>query len=287
MYCRYCGSENPDKSKFCRICGGEIGSTSLTQKLKFDKIFKSKHLFWKVPLGIIIFCILAGALLYAFSSSFREGFNSGYESSVITTQDQTSSGNATDYTQSVIDIECDNQEGGSGTIISQSGYVLTNNHVIKGASSCLITLPDTTTGQPKAIYTAKPVVIPNLSQQYDLAFLNITGAYTDDKGKTWGKYPTKFPDFNFSNSCKNYTPKLGDNIKIYGYPVTSGGYNLTVTDGIISSFDDNNDILTSAKIDSGNSGGLAVNSNGCYVGVPSAVVSGNYQNLGVLYLQVL
>ncbi|MFA7676260.1 MAG: trypsin-like peptidase domain-containing protein, partial [Candidatus Shapirobacteria bacterium] len=85
----------------------------------------------------------------------------------------------------------------------------------------------------------------------------------------------------------NYSPSLGENVIIYGYPVTSGGYNLTITDGIISSLNDDGTILTSAKIDSGNSGGLAVNQNGCFVGVPSAVVNGDYQNLGVIIPQIL
>ena len=47
---------------------------------------------------------------------------------------------------------------------------------------------------------------------------------------------------------------------------------------------DNEDgnIYTSAKVDSGNSGGLAVDDLGCMVGIPTAVSSGEYENLGYL-----
>ena len=142
-------------------------------------------------------------------------------------------------------------------------------------------MPNPTTGAPVSIYESKPVIVPTLSREYDIAMLEIDGSYTDSDGTTWGDYPTIFPAFN-PPDCGNQQSQLGDSIKIYGYPVTSGGYNLTVTEGIISSFSDDGDILTSAKIDSGNSGGLAIDKNGCFIGIPSAVISGDYQNLGVI-----
>jgi S1-C subfamily serine protease len=163
------------------------------------------------------------------------------------------------------------------------GTIVTNNHVIKGSQSCLVTIPDARTGAPTSIYTASPYSVPGLSELYDIAVLKVTGSYTDTNTKVWGVYPTTFPIFVRPNTCKDEAPKLGDPVRIYGYPVTSGGLNLTITEGIISSFADNGDILTSAKVDSGNSGGLAVNSQtGCMLGIPSAVtLTGNYQNLGI------
>ncbi len=185
--------------------------------------------------------------------------------------------------KSVVNIGCDNGYGGSGTIWTNNGIILTNNHVIKGSTTCLITIPNPTDGSPTAIYTAIPLIVPDLSQLYDLAALQITGSYTDSNRKIWGVYPTTFPAFTKPFTCKDAKPQLGDTIRLYGYPVTSGDYNLTITDGIISNFTDNGDILTSAKVDSGNSGGLAINQQtGCMVGIPSAVESGNYQNLGVI-----
>ena len=185
--------------------------------------------------------------------------------------------------RSVVDIWCDNDQGGSGVIFTSDGTVLTNNHVIAGSTSCQVTIPDPETGQIAEIYDAAPVITPTLSREYDVATLKIDGSYTDASGTTWGAYPTTFPVFTIPNTCNTSTQsQLNDSVRIYGYPVTSGGYNLTITDGIISSFADDGDILTSAKVDSGNSGGLAVDQNGCWLGIPSAVVSGNYQNLGVI-----
>ncbi len=183
---------------------------------------------------------------------------------------------------SVVNVFCDNKEGGSGTIWLTDGTILTNNHVIAGSKGCLVSLPDPNTGAPAEIYNAEPYIVPKLSKQYDMAVLVVTSAYKDSDGKVWGTYPKTFSAFVFPSSCKNNSPKLGDAVRIYGYPVTSGGYNLTITDGIISSFSDDGDILTSANIDNGNSGGLAVDQNDCMVGIPSAVLTGNYQNLGVI-----
>lgn len=184
--------------------------------------------------------------------------------------------------QSVVNLWCDNKEGGSGMLISKDGLVLTNNHVVAGSKLCVITLPDQTTGSTTEIYQGFPTVIPKLSKQYDIATVTIVAPYEDADGKVWGTHTNDFPSFNEPESCPQYVPQLGDAVKIYGYPVTSGGYNLTITDGIISSFSDVGYILTSAKIDNGNSGGLAINGDGCWLGIPSAVVSGNHQNLGVI-----
>lgn len=196
---------------------------------------------------------------------------------------------------SVVNIVCvsknsNEESGGSGTIISEDGTIITNAHVIPQVGEvpsvlndrCLIALPDEATGQPKEFYLAKPEITKDLSKQYDIAILRIDSVYTDKDGKTWGTYPKTFPELQGNSNCAKGHIKLGDSLKIYGYPVTSGGYNLTVTDGVVSSFNSDGTILTSAKIDSGNSGGLAVDYEGCFIGIPSAIVQGNYQNLGVI-----
>ena len=289
MYCNNCGNENLENSKFCQYCGKAMKTGSFLHRLTWKKIFKSKHLLWKIPLGIILSCVLACILLYAFSSSFRAGFNNGYKGNNTNSSAQFANAHKKTYTnptnnsESVVNIACDNNEGGSGTIMTKDGLILTNNHVITGASTCLVSLPDPKTGTPTEIYTAQPLVVPNLSQLYDIAVVQVTGSYVDSNRKIWGVYPTTFPAYQSPNNCNKTSPQLGDSITIYGYPVTSGGSNLTITQGIISSFSDNGNILTSAQVDSGNSGGLAINSKtGCMVGIPSAVEQGNYQNLGVI-----
>ena len=187
-----------------------------------------------------------------------------------------------DNTQSVVNVICDNGNGGSGSIYTSGGVVLTNNHVIAKSKSCLVAIPDPATGSAAEIYEATPVIVPKLSAEYDIAMLQIDGPYTDSSGTTWGDYPTTFPAFVSPAACTGAPLQLGEPLKIYGYPISSGGYNLTVTEGIVSSFSDDGRVLTDAEVDSGNSGGLAVDKDGCFVGIPSAVQLGNYQNLGVI-----
>lgn len=277
--CDSCGKKLEGDNKFCEFCGKEVARTKQALGQTVQHVILPRHngiIFWikkhKKNLGFIATVVLAMVILLAIYGNY----NSSKKSSSIVNRDIA-------VEQTVVDVICDNNEGGSGTIFTTDGIVLTNNHVIEGAKSCQITIPDPATGGISAIYEAAPVIVPKLSKAFDVATLKIDGAYTDSKGKTWGEYPRPFTPFILPKSCNPDVPsRLGDSVRIYGYPVTSGGLNLTITDGIISSFKDNGDILTSAKIDSGNSGGLAIDQNGCWLGIPSAVLSGNYQNLGVI-----
>lgn len=269
MFCKNCGHQIEEGKKFCKDCGTAVGhsnsttptiaataSNTITSAFKWIRHLNKS---WIIGIGVVALIILA----FVF-----------YPKNSISNQSNQ---------QSVVDVLCDTGYGGSGTIFTADGTVLTNNHVIAGAKVCEVTIPDPSTGGVSEIYEAAPVIVSTLSEKYDVATLKIDGAYTDKNGKTWGTYPTTFQSFILPSKCDPSSPsKLGDSVRIYGYPVTSGGYNLTITDGVISSFADDGSILTSAQIDSGNSGGLAIDQNGCWLGIPSAVVSGKYQNLGVI-----
>ncbi len=194
-------------------------------------------------------------------------------------------------TASVVNILCeagDNSSGGSGTILDSSGLIMTNNHIIPedkdGNSlieSCLVTLPDSQ-GKVKEIYYGKPIVIPDLSQNYDLAFIQLSAAYVDDDGTSYGNFPNTFPSF-FPDGCENTNPTLGEKIRVFGYPaISGGGYYLTLTDGVVSSLPNDGTIVTSAKINHGSSGGLAVDEQGCLVGVPSMISGDKNESFGVL-----
>ena len=64
-------------------------------------------------------------------------------------------------------------------------------------------------------------------------------------------------------------PSLGDELVILGYPSIGDQKNVTVTEGIIAGFDGNY-FITSAKVEKGNSGGVAVSlKNNCYLGTPT------------------
>jgi len=284
MICRNCGKEINDGIKFCNFCGEQVVDAPQTEtKEKEIKVAFNKSLFLKIAagaVGLLIFYIIFADKPFSLFSDNRE-----IDQRVLTS--------------SVVNVLCESREGeisgGSGTMITIEGIVLTNSHVIPqdeeniltSDEGCLVILPNQQTGQPEEIYWAKPIVIPGLSDDYDLAYLEIYDAFTDEDGEVRGRYPRTFTsifadEFKHDDICQFRKNKLGDPIRIFGYPQTSGGFYLTVTDGVISSFSDEGVILTSAKIDEGNSGGLAVDQKGCMVGVPVAVSEGKYQNLGVI-----
>ena len=140
---------------------------------------------------------------------------------------------------------------GSGVIISEDGYIITNHHVIEGANSVTVTLRDGNTS-----YTA--AVIGSDSDN-DIALLKV-----DANGLT----PATFGD-----SSKL---AVGDYVVAIGNPL--GELGGTVTDGIISALardvtieDQNMTLLqTNAQISPGNSGGGLFNANGELIGIVNA-----------------
>jgi hypothetical protein len=284
MICKICKKEIKEGNKFCNFCGEKIDNTPYADiKGKEIKFVFDKSFYFKIVIGIIgilVLYIIFADKPFSFLTNDRE-----IDQRVLTS--------------SVVNVLCEAGEdeisGGSGTIITTEGIVLTNSHVIPqdeeriltSDEGCLVILPNQQTGQPEEIYWAKPIVIPGLSDDYDLAYLEIYDAFTDEDGEIRGRYPRTFPSIfaeenKHDDICQFRKQKLGDSVRIFGYPQTSGGFYLTITDGVISSFSGEGVILTSAKIDEGNSGGLAVDQKGCMVGVPVAVSEGKYQNLGVI-----
>ncbi|MFL2666490.1 MAG: trypsin-like peptidase domain-containing protein [Flavobacteriaceae bacterium] len=144
---------------------------------------------------------------------------------------------------------------GSGVIISKDGYIITNNHVIENATTIEVTTNNNKT------YQAELIGKDELS---DIAVLKI------DSDKT-------FPYIRFADSDQT---KIGEWVLAVGNP-----YNLTstVTAGIISAksrdlndYDSKNQsfIQTDAAVNSGNSGGALVNTNGDLIGINTAITSG-------------
>jgi hypothetical protein len=297
MFCHKCGNKLKEGDKFCDNCGSstqkETGEKekSLAQEetvkdieKTFD-IFRYKRLPPKIVIGLTIILILY--IIFAESPFSFLAKERSINQELIAS--------------SVVNIVCESQvsdelSGGSGTIISPDGLIITNTHIIPQdeenlltpKEGCLVILPDQYSGQPKEIYWAAPIVYPTLSEQYDLAYLQIYNVFIDENGEIYGAYPKNFqtifsePDEYDKICISSSIIKLGDPIKIYGYPLTSGGLHLTITEGVISSLPEYGLILTSAKVDEGNSGGLAIDKNGCMVGIPSAISEGKYQNLGVI-----
>jgi len=143
---------------------------------------------------------------------------------------------------------------GSGVIISADGYVITNNHVIDGAQSLMITTNDNKTYDAELIGS---------DPKTDIALLKIEA---DE--------PLPYSTFGDSDSSK-----IGEWVLAVGNP-----FNLTstVTAGIISAKSRNLDqtgrntqsfIQTDAAVNPGNSGGALVNTNGELIGINTAITS--------------
>jgi Do/DeqQ family serine protease len=152
---------------------------------------------------------------------------------------------------------------GSGVIVSNSGYILTNNHVVAGSDEIKVTLAD---GRD---YKAKVV---GADPQSDVAVVQMLGNV--DKLS-----PIKFGDSS--------ALRLGDVVLAMGNPF---GVGQTVTMGIGSAkgrgnmgiVDYEDFIQTDAAINPGNSGGALINMRGELVGINTAILSrtGGYQGIG-------
>lgn len=144
---------------------------------------------------------------------------------------------------------------GSGVIVSENGYIITNNHVIDGASKITVTLKNGKSYTAKLIGTASPVV--------DVALLKIEES---------GLSPAVFGD---SDSIK-----VGEKAVVIGNPL--GQLGGTVTDGIVSALNRDltidgvsmNLLQTNAAINPGNSGGGMFNSKGELIGLIVAKSAG-------------
>lgn len=141
---------------------------------------------------------------------------------------------------------------GSGVIISEDGYIVTNNHVIKDASEIEITLNNKKTYKAKLIGT---------DTKMDIALLKID---SDVK-------------LTYSSFADSDNVKVGEWVLAVGNP-----YNLTstVTAGIVSAKARNLDtngvqsfIQTDAAVNPGNSGGALVNTHGELIGINTMISS--------------
>ena len=142
---------------------------------------------------------------------------------------------------------------GSGVIISEDGYIVTNNHVIKDATELEVTLNNNKSYKAKLIGT---------DSKMDIALLKIS---TDEK----------LPYSTFADSDQ---VKVGEWVLAVGNP-----YNLnsTVTAGIVSAKARNLDnrngiqsfIQTDAAVNPGNSGGALVNTRGELIGINTMISS--------------
>jgi len=151
---------------------------------------------------------------------------------------------------------------GSGVIVSPEGYILTNNHVVEGATDVKVMLSDKRELEAKIVGT---------DPKTDVAVLKVDGS--------------NFSPITIGDSTK---VEVGDVAIAIGNPF---GVGQTVTRGIISAkgrgglgIEDYEDFLqTDAPINPGNSGGALVNDRGELIGINTAIIShesGGNQGIG-------
>jgi len=150
---------------------------------------------------------------------------------------------------------------GSGVIIASDGLIVTNNHVIDGATEIMVMLPDN-----KKEYKAKLI---GSDKGSDLAVIKIEAT---------NLLPIKMGNIK--------DVKVGDIVFAIGNPF---GVGETVTSGIVSALNKQelginqyeNFIQTDASINPGNSGGALVDSRGVMIGINSAIFSKGGGNDGI------
>jgi serine protease Do len=143
---------------------------------------------------------------------------------------------------------------GSGVIVSPEGYILTNNHVVEGATEVSVTLHDKREMKARVVGT---------DARTDIAVLKIEGS--------------NFPTLALADSSK---VQIGDVVLAIGNPF---GVGQTVTAGIVSAtgrgglgIEQVEDFIqTDAPINPGNSGGALVDDEGNLIGINTAILSGN------------
>ena len=153
---------------------------------------------------------------------------------------------------------------GSGIIISPDGYIVTNNHVIDGATDIRVTLNDRRV-LPAKLIGADPMT--------DLAVIKVSGS--------------GFPSLPWGDST---ALKPGQTVLAFGNPFN---FRFTVTRGIVSALNRPNPysddarkpgefIQTDAAINPGNSGGPLVNAHGEVIGINTFLISpsGSFAGMG-------
>ena len=153
---------------------------------------------------------------------------------------------------------------GSGFVISEDGFIVTNNHVIDGADEILIEFfPGD--GQPG---DKLPATVIGTDPNTDIALLKVDA-----------DQPLRFVPFGDSD-----TARVGDWVVAMGNPLGQG---FSVSAGIVSArnralsgtYDDY--IQTDAAINRGNSGGPLFNMDGEVIGVNTAILSPNGGSIGI------
>jgi len=161
-------------------------------------------------------------------------------------------------------------------------YVQTNLHVVStddtSPARCVIVVyPDYSNSARYLLFNSEAYKFYNSA--FDIAFLTPQIVTNNAFAGTFSDLARYARDESKSPTCDSVS--IGDHLSIFGYPAI-GGETLTVTDGIVSGSESDfgtRYLKTSAKIDHGNSGGIAFKDSGCVAGIPTFVQRGQLESI--------
>lgn len=176
------------------------------------------------------------------------------------------------------------RSAGSGVIVSRTGLILTNWHVIQSesggaADQLIVAFSRDITRPPEELFQAEVV---EASPERDIALLQITS----------GRYGQALPPgytFPFLALAEGDGPTIGTTLGFLGYPGIGGTgsrASITYTRGIVAGFyrvGFGNLIKTDGDINAGNSGGAAIDSSFRLVGLPTEVVGRDAGQIAYVY----
>ena len=179
---------------------------------------------------------------------------------------------------------------GSGSIVSPDGLIITNRHVVSNedwsvitaSPTCYVAITDDISEEPRMKYMADLIAYSPSSDDYygfdfDVAVLYIYDVCYECLDAP-SKLPSTFPYLDIGYSDKM---DIGDYIAVAGYPeIGAGTFNFT--EGIVSGRVGDFVMKTDAKIDSGNSGGSALNNKYQLIGLPTWTISGHAESMGYI-----
>ena len=204
-----------------------------------------------------------------------------------------SSSDVAPYLTAVGQVQC-NQDGqpydtGSGSVWRFSGssqaYVLTNYHVIKGDDSCTFQIFPTGSDSTQGTYDLDISSPMEWNDGTDAALVPITQIDASAAASS-----TSIANLNYSISalslCPTQMPQEAP-VAVLGFPASTQNA-FTVLNGVVSGYDESNpdayyDYFTTAQVDNGDSGGVALskyNDATCLLGIPTWLSVGENQVAG-------
>ncbi len=271
--CPQCGQPSPLGAQACAHCGRKFASPA--------PALVSRQAAWLGVGGIAILLVALAALMTIARERSTRAMpptsltpGAGVTSAPQRTPPSTLERALLATVQIIVPIDGERRSsGGSGSVLTEKGHILTNFHVVgdprtgrlynaKGTIYVAIS-PADLKGPPQVRYIAE---VAKSDPRLDLALLKIR-ATRDGKALPGDLGLTTIP-VGDSDSVA-----IGDEISVIGFPGL-GGDTVTFTKGSVSGFlAAEGWIKTDAEINSGNSGGAAVNRAGQLVGIPSAAAT--------------